>query len=228
MKTCSKISILLLLLVPYVFMNTRCQKDKEPPDQVSVTDFDGNVYKTVTIGTQAWMKENLKTIRYSNGDPIPNISDNTQWQSLSDGAFCYYENNVSSAQTYGLLYNWYAVSDSRNVCPEGWHVPTTTDWNKLVNFLGGEEVAADKLKEKGTAHWVSPNSGATDEYGFTALPGGFRVDTFSPPGYYAIWWSATPIDQDDAWIFTLIVNNNKTFIEKQYKMSGHAVRCVKD
>jgi uncharacterized protein (TIGR02145 family) len=138
MKTLSKIRIPLLLLGLFIFMNSSCKKDNEIPVEDSVTDIDGNVYSTVTIGTQVWMKENLKATKYDNGDPIPNISDGTQWQALTEGAYCYYENSVSSANTYGLLYNWYAVNDSRNICPEGWHVPTTSDWNTLVSFAGGQ------------------------------------------------------------------------------------------
>jgi uncharacterized protein (TIGR02145 family) len=225
MKFLSKISICLLIVLA-VFSNNSCKEDNEVPS--SVTDIDGNVYNIVTIGSQVWMKENLKTTKYTNGDPIPNVSDGTQWNNLTEDAFCYYDNNVSSANTYGLLYNWYAVSDSRKICPEGWRVPDKNDWNELVSFLGGEDGAADKLKEKGTAHWAAPNTSASDKYGFTALPGGYRLETFNPPGYYAIWWSATPEDLQDAFIFTLIANNSKTYIESQYKKAGHAVRCIKE
>ena len=133
------------------------------------TDIDGNVYHAVVIGTQTWMVENLKTTKYSNGDPIP-----TAVTSLTPGAYCMYNNDaVTYKADYGALYNWYAVADSRNIAPAGWHVPTKTDWTTLTDYLGGESVASGKLKENGSSHWLTPNTGATNSSGFTALPGGF-------------------------------------------------------
>jgi uncharacterized protein (TIGR02145 family) len=138
----------------------------------TVTDIDGNIYHTVTIGTQVWMVENLKTTKYRNGDPIPNVTGNA-WAALTTGAYCWYNNDAATYKaTYGALYNWYAVADSRNIAPTGWHVPTDAEWTTLTTFLGGESVAGGKLKETGTNHWTSPNTGATNETGFTALPGG--------------------------------------------------------
>jgi len=122
-----------------------------------MTDQDGKSYKTVVIGNQTWMAENLKTIHYRNGDPIPLIVDNNAWSGLDSGAFCNCNNtnNMNFVDTYGILYNWHAVSDSRNIAPTGWHVPTNEEWYQLIDFLGGEDVAGEKIKEKGTLHWTN-------------------------------------------------------------------------
>ena len=119
-----------------------------------VIDKDGNIYKIVTVGTQVWMAENLKTTKYSNGDQIPNETDSLQWLNLSGGAYCWYNNMASTFKNnFGALYNWYAVQDSRNLCPTGWHVPSDTEWTILTNYLGGGSAAGGQLKETGTNHW---------------------------------------------------------------------------
>jgi uncharacterized protein (TIGR02145 family) len=227
MRNLPKPVSLLFIFILFFTLNSSCKKD-EDPSQPTVTDIDGNVYKTVKIGSQVWMKENLKTTKYNNGDPIPNVTLWTPWLIATEGAFCHYQNMASWTETYGLLYNWFAVGDARQICPSGWHIPAKSEWEALVNFVGGETVAGNKLKEKGTAHWKGPNSGATDTYGFAALPGGYRTGEFNPPGDYAIWWSATAQSPDDAWILTLIANNTNAYIERQGKIAGHAVRCIKD
>ena len=222
--------VVCLLIVSFlvVTLATNCKKD-DSNDPETVTDIDGNIYKTVTIGTQIWMKENLRTSRYNNGDPIPEITDGAQWMNLSSGAYCNYDNNASYADTYGLLYNWYVVKDARNICPAGWHIPENNEWATLIDFLGGEEVAGGKLKEKGTTHWNSPNTDAKDTYGFRALPAGYRFgDSFYPPGYYAIWWSLTEKNNADAWIITLINTTSKSYLESSDKPSGLSIRCLKD
>lgn len=117
-----------------------------------VKDFDGNVYDTVVIGTQVWLVQDLKVTHYQNGDPIPNVTDGTNWSSLTSGAYCDYDNAPSNSTIYGKLYNWFTVRDSRNICPSGWHVPTDAEWETLINHLGGSEVAGCKLKEQGTEH----------------------------------------------------------------------------
>ena len=216
----------LFLFISFVLI-CGCKKEEQVNDRI--TDIDGNVYNTVTIGTQVWMKENLKVTRFSNGDPIPIITDATQWINLSSGAFCYYDNNPVNANTYGILYNWFAVSDSRNICPQGWHVPAKSEWEKLVAESGGEDIAGGKLKAKETTHWISPNEGAKDTYGFAALPGGYRYyNAFQPPGYYAVFWSKTPDGQTDGWSLSLVNSQAKAYIERTLKTNGHAVRCIKD
>jgi len=139
----------------------------------TMTDIDGNVYETVTIGTQVWMAENLKVTHYRNGNTILHIIDWFSWFTLT-GAYCEYDNDVNNVAVYGRLYNWYAVNDSRYIAPVGWHVPSDAEWLTLVDYLGGDTVADGKMKEIGTTHWVSPNTGATNESGFSALPGGYR------------------------------------------------------
>jgi uncharacterized protein (TIGR02145 family) len=146
----------------------------------TVTDIDGNNYITIKIGTQTWMMENLKTTRYSDGTPIPNVTDDAAWGALTTGAYCNYDNNESNVATYGRLYNFYAAADVRNLAPAGWRVPTQADWTILETYLGGTvtngytPVIGRKLKETGTAHWLAPNP-ADNVSGFTVLPAGERL-----------------------------------------------------
>ena len=138
---------------------------------IACTDFDGNNYPVGQIGTQIWMVENLKTTRYNDGTDILSITDNTTWENLITPGYCFYNNGVVNKNTYGALYNWYAVNTGK-LAPKGWHVPTNDEYTTLITFLGGESVASSKLKESGTSHWQSPNTEATNQSGFTALPGG--------------------------------------------------------
>jgi uncharacterized protein (TIGR02145 family) len=143
--------------------------------EAPVTDYDGNVYPTVRIGTQLWMAKNLRTTRLKFGGTIQIVTDNTAWSNLTTPGYCWYNNDeAANKETYGALYNWYTIATT-NLCPAGWHVPTDDDWEVLTTYLGGYNIAGDKLKEAGTAHWANPNTGATNETGFSALPGGSRV-----------------------------------------------------
>jgi uncharacterized protein (TIGR02145 family) len=198
----------------------------------TVTDIDGNVYQTVTIGTQEWMAENLKVTHYRNGDVIPNVTDGTAWTGLTTGAYCEYNNDVSNVATYGRLYNWYAVVDSRNMAPVGWHVPTDAEWQTLVDYLGGDAVAGGKMKEAGTSHWLSPNSYATNESGFSALPAGCR---YHLDGHYddIPWvthlWSSTEYSSTIAWYRYLDYDHSRVARVAIYnKALGLSIRCVKD
>jgi uncharacterized protein (TIGR02145 family) len=163
-----------------------------------VSDIDGNDYKTIQIGIQEWMAENLKTTKYNDGNSIPNVTDFIEWSDLITGVYCWYKNDASAYKaTYGALYNWFTVSTGK-LCPAGWHVPSDAEWTTLYGYLGGAGVAGGKLKETGTTHWISPNTGATNSSGFTALPGGtlslFNDPDFSgwgDPGSSGIWWSAS-------------------------------------
>jgi uncharacterized protein (TIGR02145 family) len=198
-----------------------------------VADNDGNVYKTIKIGTQTWMAENLKTTRYRNGDPIPNVTDNSNWMALTSGAYCWYKNDADTYKsTYGAMYNWYAVADSRNVAPIGWHIPTDAEWTTLATFLGGHDVAGGKLKEIGTTHWLSPNSDATNSSGFTALPGGryYNEDVFFPLTFYGYWWSSNSSPYDNTQALNRSLYYNKAFIGNNgyLKQFGCSVRCVQD
>jgi uncharacterized protein (TIGR02145 family) len=197
-----------------------------------VTDIDGNVYHTITIGTQVWLVENLKTDRYRNGDLITNVTDGKVMSCIEAGAQCIYNNDSTTFfNTYGRLYNWYAVNDKRKIAPIGWHVPSRLEWMTLTTHLGGENVAGGKLKETGTSHWLSPNTGATDESGFVALPGGFRSSyngSFYNVGEYGTWWSATEFNILNAWYRTMYSYLSDTFMISNNKRYGFSVRCVKD
>ncbi len=202
----------------------------------TVTDIDGNVYQTVQIGTQVWMAENLKVTHYRNGDSIPNVTDNSQWKNLSSGAYCDYANDPNYSLTYGRLYNWYAAEDARGLAPAGWHVASDAEWQTLVNYLGGEAVAGGKMKttgtiEQGNGLWYAPNTGATNEYGFSALPGGYRIShdgAFSGKGYYAYFWSSTEGSSGSAWYRYLGYNYSDGYRYDSSKHYGFRVRCVRD
>jgi len=198
---------------------------------LTVTDIDGNVYNTVTIGTQVWMVENLKTTRYRNGDAIPNVTDATAWTTLTTGAYCSYNNNAATYKaTYGGLYNWYTVSDSRIIAPVGWHVPTDSEWTTLTTFIGGESIAGGKLKETGTTNWASSNSVATNEFGFTAVPGGSRLDDglFYDIGSFGYWWSSTEYSTTSSWYRNMGYNNSNVNKVIHRKQNGFSVRCLRD
>jgi uncharacterized protein (TIGR02145 family) len=199
--------------------------------QGTVTDVDGNVYRTLKIGTQTWMVENLKVRHYRNGDPVPNVSDTAAWGSLTTGAFSWYDNDSSNHGTYGILYNWFAATDSRNIAPEGWHVPTDVEWTILVNYLGGAAAAGGKMKETGTGHWNAPNTGATNESGFNALPAGYRYadnGSFRQLGRDADWWTATQVDAAYAWFRNIYYDAASTGRYYYNKQNGFSIRCVMD
>jgi uncharacterized protein (TIGR02145 family) len=199
----------------------------------TLTDQDGNVYKTVTIGTQTWMAENLRATTYNDGTSISNVTRATEWVNLTTGAYCNWNNttNTDTIATYGRMYNWYAVNKGK-LCPTGWHVPADAEWSTLTNYLGGENVAGGKLKETGTTHWLSPNTGATNETGFTALPGGYRYieGTFYSVGNYGLWWSgsATEFDVTYAWERFIDYSNSNVYRFDDNKELGYSVRCVRD
>ena len=223
--------VITLLPIFFLFSNLSCEKDStSSKDDDTVTDIDGNVYNTVTIGDQVWMAENLKVTHYRNGDAIPKVTDDSDWENLTSGAYCIYDNNDSNAVTYGFLYNWYAVNDSRNIAPAGWHIPTDEEWQTLVDYLGGSVVAGGKLKETGITHWNSPNTGATNESGFSALPGGCRYDGgyYSEIGYYAHFWLSTEYGSYNAWHRVLDYTYSEVYFGYYYKQGGFSVRCVRD
>ena len=195
-----------------------------------VIDIDGNGYDTVKIGTQTWMKQDIKATHYSNGDAIPNVTDGNAWGTLTTGAYCNYNNDAGNTLTYGRIYNFFTVADSRNLCPTNWHVSTDAEWTTLTNYLGGASIAGGKLKEAGTSHWASVNVGATNETGFTALPGGFRdVDgTYYENGENAYWWSSNEYNATDALFWNIPYHHNNAYNNTGNKNYGVSVRCVKD
>lgn len=197
----------------------------------AIADIDGNIYDSVIIGNQCWMVENLKVTKYRNGDLIGTTTPDTldisgkatpkyQWA---------YDGNESSVAIYGRLYTWYVVTDSRTVCPTGWHVPTDAEWTTLSTYLGGESVAGGKLKETGTTHWLAPNTGATNESGFTAFPGGLRYDLgFASGGYCGQWWSSTEDFLTQSWARMIDYSDREVGRSSWIKRYGLSVRCLKD
>jgi uncharacterized protein (TIGR02145 family) len=198
----------------------------------SMSDQQGNSYKTIVIGNQEWMAENLKTTVYRNGDAIPNISDANQWGALTSGGMCSQNNNSQYECPYGKLYNWYAVADPRNVCPTGWHVPTYVEWLALTNYLGGVEVAGDKMKSEQleTQYWFNPNTGATNESGFSGLPGGFRFNSgeFSQIGGEGAWWSSNSTGSNNSWSCKLGVFDGYANLSINDEHDGLSIRCLRD
>ena len=196
---------------------------------ITVSDFDGNVYHTVTIGTQVWMVENLKTTKYNDGTSIPLVSDGTAWISLSTPGYCWYNNDAATNKaTYGAIYNWYTVNTGK-LCPAGWHIPTDAEWTTLTTYLG-ESIAGAKLKETGTTHW-GYNYCATNETGFTALPGGWRYNdgTFQDIGYNGNWWSSTEqIAAGTSWFRRLESDWCDVRGGSYVKILGYSVRCLRD
>ena len=228
-----KISILIYPLIAMGFLliltyGFKKDGNNSPNETDTVTDIDGNVYQTVTIGKQTWMVENLKVTKYRNGDAIPNVTNGTEWSNLTTGAYCEYDNVARNSAVYGKIYNWYAVADSRNIAPTGWHVPSDDEWTTLTTFLGGELYAGNKLKEKGTAHWQSANYGATNETGFSALPGGsYSGGSFYNLGSGGYWWSSTE-RSSHAWYRYMYYNYGGVFRVSSNQSVGCSVRCLRD
>ena len=222
-----------------------CSDDDSPTDpgdpggsgdsSGTVTDIDGNVYQTVTIGDQVWMAENLKVTHYRNGDPIPNVASDS-WSSQTTGAYCSYNNDPGNSAVMGMLYNNYAATDSRNIAPSGWRVASDSDWQTLLGYLGGEHVAGGKLKETGFTNWSEPNTGATNESGFAALPSGgiFTGIGFTGIGYYGYYWSSSlsvgGLFNDTVGSYLVLLYDSKGVnrLSETGRKYGLAVRCVRD
>ena len=225
MNTIYRISALILL----VSLFYSCSKE----DTTGIRDGDGNIYTSVQIGTQIWLTENLKTTKFNDGVAIPLVTDNTAGFTLTTPGYCWYNNDeLTYKNAYGALYNWYAVN-SGNICPQGWHVPTDSEWTTLITSLGGESVAGGKLKESGTTHWQSPTTGTintTNESGFTGLPGGYRgyQGVFAGIGKYGEWWSSSADDTSNANTRLLNFANSDVIMNNVGKWYGFSVRCLKD
>ena len=198
-----------------------------------------SIFTEVTIGMQIWAIYNLDVITYRDGTVIPQVTDPTVWANLTTGAWCYYSNTTANGKTYGKLYNWYAVAGihdddlttpNKILAPTGWHVPTDAEWTTLTIFLGGEITAGAKMKTTGTTRWTTPNTSATNESGFTGLPGGYRYNdgTFNSIGEYGNWSSSSEYDTTLAWYHYLGFNSGSVGRYEGYKKSGFSVRCVKD
>ncbi len=220
MKEIINYTFISILFLGPLFLYS-CEKDKKSGFP---TDGDGNEYDTVVIGTQVWLRENLKTTKYRNGDQIYLVTDNAKWPTWPTGAYCWYDNDPDYKETYGALYNFKAAS-SDFLCPEGWHVPTSADWTDLIAYLGIETYAGGKLKETGSKHWKSQSEDTTNETGFTALPGGCRYldGTFREMKQVGNWWMS---DYDS---FVHITYSNAQIGEGSWNgHPGFSVRCVKN
>lgn len=191
-------------------------------------DYDGNIYSTVRIGSQIWMAENLKTTKYNDGTNISNITENNVWQYDTIGGYCWYNNNIEYKSIYGALYNWYAVNTNK-LCPIGWHVPTDTEWEILIDYIGGFENAATKLKEPDTIHWNSYAEPPTNETGFTALPSGVRYDDrFDAINLTTGFRVANEYNTNTAHVYEMNCWENDVTVYNSHKGLGTSIRCIKD
>ncbi|MCK5775069.1 MAG: fibrobacter succinogenes major paralogous domain-containing protein [Bacteroidales bacterium] len=257
MKTKTILITLITMLTVTALVFQSCQKDEENPVNLTngkttavfnpnksygtMIDIDGNIYKTITIGSQTWMAENLRTTKYNDGIAIRTVTDNAIWVYLYDtGAYCNYNNtsNNDSIATFGRLYNGDAVLTGK-LAPEGWHVPTDDEWTILTNTLGGDSIACIKLLETGSTHWLNQSSSATNESGFTALPGGYRRGTawggggiFISMGSGCYFWSSSGIGvyENTIWYRRLSNSNNNISCYRSFGSvtTGYSIRCVKD
>ena len=196
----------------------------------TVKDIEGNVYKTVTIGKQVWMKENLKTTKFNDGTAIPMVAENAGWIKMTTPAYSWYNNDsTDNKNTYGALYNFYTVNTNK-LCPADWHVPTDADWVALITYLDGFTVAGGKMKEKGIEHWKSPNDGATNETGFTALPGGYRSveGVFNYIGKSGYWWTSTKYNETSSLFWNIRYKLTYAYEYRSENFCGFSVRCMKN
>jgi uncharacterized protein (TIGR02145 family) len=204
-----------------------CKKDNQ--DATSVTDIDGNVYPVIKIGNQVWMAENLKVTKYQNGDPVTLVTSKSDWANLNTEGYCIY-NNADSSGAYGMLYNWNAVTDERNIAPKGWHVPDSAEFQTLVDYLGGKSIAGGEMKETGFKHWTTPNMGATNTSGYNAIPGGIRDlnGNFQYIGLSANFWCSDEYSPGRPNFLYLINTDAKAVCSNYNGRAGLSVRCIKD
>ena len=239
MQSTPNFSLFKFLLLGLVFSMFFSCKTNEPVVYTStsadpVTDVDGNVYQTITVGTQTWMTSNLKTTHYRDGKAIANVTDSTAWYKLTSGAFCDYANDAVNGANYGHLYNGYAVASLSILAPDGWHIPSNTEWTTLADYLGGFDAAGGRLKDTKSDDfsWIAPNTAATNEIGFSALPGGYRHNRsiFNHKNENGYWWSTTLVATSNNAISIGLMYNAGNFI-KYFGFdlgTGFSVRCLKD
>jgi uncharacterized protein (TIGR02145 family) len=229
-----------------VFFLLSCKTDKSTlstDESPQCTDIDGNVYKVIKIGNQWWMAENLKVTHYRNGDEIFFVQNASTWVGLSSGAYGNYNDDINNGDTFGRLYNWFAVDDNRNIAPEGWHIASDDEWKELEIYLGISQSQADstgwrgsnqggKLKESGIVHWLNPNTAATNSSGFNALPGGFQngSGSYMDLNKEGRWWTAPESGSSNFWQRRLFFENGKIyrFGTAGYRSFGFSVSCIKD
>ncbi len=242
-------SIFLAIIIFLHNVNVYAQQFNPDLTYGEVEDIEGNKYKTIKIGTQTWMAENLRTTKYNDGTKIPVVTDDEQWgknykeeNSLKEPMMCWYNNDRATySATYGALYNWYAINPgtngNKNVCPTGWHVPTDAEWTTMINLLdpnaaGGNNnnIAGSKMKSTGTDFWTSPNEDAINSSGLSGLPGGSRDanGTFYYVGATGYWWSSTETSTDYAWFRALSYDYGYVGRSYYLKTFGFSVRCLRD
>ncbi|MBS3768298.1 MAG: fibrobacter succinogenes major paralogous domain-containing protein [Candidatus Cloacimonetes bacterium] len=237
-----RVLIVVLVLIVSAFIQFKVIADDNPGGYGTVTDIDGNVYQTLVIGDQEWMIENLKVTHYRNGDPIFHVTNNSTW-GLSSGAYCVYDNTPSNADTYGNLYNWYAVADARGLAPAGWHIPTDDEIKQLEMYLGMSPSQAYNTGYRGTDEgsklagrydlWNNgslKNDPEFDSSGLSFLPGGFRriySGHFNYMGYYSLFWSSTESNSHNAWYRRLYCSSTIVYRGYYNKQNGFSVRCVR-
>ena len=236
MKNRNRVWIYPLFIMCALFLTTSsCKKSSSTtPATNTITDVDGNIYHYVVIGTQTWMGENLRTTKYNDGTAIPLVTQDSAWRQLITPGYCWYNNDASNKNTYGGLYNWYAVNTGK-LAPTGWHIPTDAEWTILTIYLGGDTVAGGKMKstgtiEAGTGVWYSPNAGATNKSGFSALPAGYRHGSgaFYESGDFTSWWSSSVDSTGDAWDRRLYNTDGDVFRIGDGMFIGLSVRCVRN
>jgi len=215
-------SFLLLLL--FIFCLS-CEKEASD----FIEDTEGNRYPVVQIGAQTWMAENLRSTHFNDGTSIPQVISNEKWKWLKTSAYCFFRSEDYFRDIYGLLYNWYALTDSCELCPEGWRVPTTEDWEDLIRYLGGADSAGGKMKAVDTILWDIPNVGATNESGFSALPGGYRNQNsdYVGLGFRGSFWSRTIYNETCAEVMITERRYAKARIDFATFEHGYYVRCIK-
>jgi uncharacterized protein (TIGR02145 family) len=232
---------LSVLSVLFFFLASGCKKEND--DQITVTDIDGNVYNTVKIGNQVWIKTNLKVTKLNDGTNIQLVENNQTWSGLITPGYCWNSNNEAQYKNiFGALYNFHAVKTGK-LCPAGWHVPTDSEWKQLEKQIGMSQSEADiegddrgtteggELKESGLDHWDNPNEGATNKHGFTALPGGYRDETtgsFGGVGGGGDWWTSTEADATSAWDRGLSAYESDISRNREKFGKGYSVRCIKN
>ena len=230
----------LFVIILGIVLVAGCTKD----DKVNETNADSGETNadsgtSIKIGTQTWTTKNLDLETYNDGTPIPRVTDPTAWDNLTTGAWCYYDNDPVNGAIYGKLYNWYAVAGihdndsntpNKKLAPTGYHIPSDAEWTTLTTFLGGEAVAGGKIKAKGTSLWISPNTAATNESGFTGLPGGSRNSdgSFGDVSFSGDWWSSSEYLTTTAWSPTLNYDTGVAYKSNHGKTNGLSVRCIKD
>jgi uncharacterized protein (TIGR02145 family) len=225
------IKVYFALLITSILFSCKKEQKVGIPG-ANILDVEGNSYKTVIIGKQTWMAENLKVAKYNDGTKIPNIKDDSAWIATEIGAWCHYNNDSTFNIKYGKLYNWYTVNPMtngyKNICPVGWHVPGDDEWEVLKDYLGGKNIAGPKLKEEGTESWVSPNKESTNISLFTALPGGARNFKFNYLNTYGYWHSASEYNYNTSKVFVLIFEEVDAGTLQADKNIGYSIRCLKD